>query len=109
MPPPQFRTQLPAIQSSPLPQATPQLPQLAKSESRSAQAPLQFIKAMRLNNAVLLLRQGASVGEAAYAVGYASTSQFSREFRRRFDLPPKAWARAHEEQGRSAAVGSPHP
>ena len=59
-------------------------------------APLKFIKAMRLNNAVLLLRQGASVGEAAYAVGYTSASQFSHEFRRRFDLPPRAWVRAHD-------------
>ena len=60
-------------------------------------APLQFIKAMRLNNAVLLLQQGASVSEAAHAVGYASASQFSREFRRRFDLPPRTWARAQAD------------
>ncbi|WP_166823931.1 AraC family transcriptional regulator [Thalassoroseus pseudoceratinae] len=66
-------------------------------------APLQFIKAMRLNNAALLLRQGATVSEAAYAVGYASASQFSREFSRQFNLPPRAWGRAHERE----SVGSP--
>ena len=62
-------------------------------------APLQFIKAMRLGNAALLLRQGATVSEAAYAVGYASASQFSREFRRQFTIPPRAWGRAHEGEG----------
>lgn len=62
-------------------------------------APLQFIKAMRLNNAALRLRQGATVSEAAYAVGYASASQFSREFRRQFGAPPRAWGRAHERDG----------
>ena len=62
-------------------------------------APLQFVKAMRLNGAALRLRQGATVGEAAYAVGYASASQFSREFRRRFGASPRAWGRAHEGDG----------
>lgn len=61
-------------------------------------APLQFIKAMRLNNAALLLRQGATVSEAAYTVGYASASQFSREFSRQFNIPPRAWGRAHEHE-----------
>ena len=61
-------------------------------------APLQFVKAMRLNNAAVLLRQGATVSEAAYAVGYASASQFSREFRRRFSQSPRAWGRARESE-----------
>lgn len=61
-------------------------------------APLQFIKAMRLNNAALLLRQGATVSEAAYAVGYASASQFSREFRRQFSMPPRAWGGTHKNE-----------
>jgi len=68
-------------------------------------APLQFIKAMRLNNAALLLRQGATVSEVAYAVGYASASQFSREFSRQFNVPPRAWGRAHEGEAlRSPSV-----
>lgn len=66
-------------------------------------APLQFIKAMRLNHAALRLRQGASVSEAAYSVGYASPSQFSREFRRQFAMPPQAWRRVGDP--RSLEVG----
>lgn len=62
-------------------------------------APLQFIKAMRLGHAALRLRQGATVSEAAYAVGYASASQFSREFRRQFAMPPRAWSRARKAEG----------
>ncbi|NNF57526.1 MAG: AraC family transcriptional regulator [Rhodothermaceae bacterium] len=65
-------------------------------KAATAYAPLQFVKAMRLNNAALLLRQGATVSEAAYAVGYASASQFSREFRRQFAMPPRAWGRGGE-------------
>jgi AraC-like DNA-binding protein len=64
-------------------------------------APLQFVKTMRLGDAAVLLRQGATVGEAADAVGYASASQFSREFRRQFGAPPRAWGR--EGAGRPPA------
>ncbi|GAB5536828.1 MAG: AraC family transcriptional regulator [Rubricoccaceae bacterium] len=65
-------------------------------------APLQFVKTMRLNEAAILLRQGATVGDAADAVGYASPSQFSREFRRQFAMPPRAW-------GHQGAGGPPAP
>ena len=71
-------------------------------------APLQFVKAMRLGNAALRLRQGATVSEAAYAVGYASASQFSREFRRQFGTPPRAWGRAHEGDG-AQSLSTPFP
>ncbi|WP_412063407.1 AraC family transcriptional regulator N-terminal domain-containing protein [Rubrivirga sp. IMCC45206] len=71
-------------------------------------APLQFVKAMRLGNAALRLRQGATVSEAAYAVGYASASQFSREFRRQFGAPPRAWGRAHEGDG-AQSLSAPFP
>ena len=71
-------------------------------------APLQFVKAMRLGNAALRLRQGATVSEAAYAVGYASASQFSREFRRQFGAPPRAWGRTHEG-GAARSLSVPFP
>tara|TARA_B100000161_G_scaffold110922_1_gene78510 strand:- start:117 stop:1064 length:948 start_codon:yes stop_codon:yes gene_type:complete len=48
-------------------------------------SPGQYIKSMRLHEARLLLaRQGQTVAEVANTVGYVSTSQFSREFKRHF-------------------------
>jgi len=52
-------------------------------------SPIQYIKATRLQQAHELIKVGnRSVAQAAYQVGYASTSQFSREFKRMFDYPP---------------------
>lgn len=51
--------------------------------------PLQYLKAVRLHKArMLMVREGVSVGEAAARVGYESASQFSREFRRLFGRTP---------------------
>ncbi len=59
-------------------------------------SPIQFIKSLRLNRAALELSNGATVTEAALAVGYASVPQFSREFSRLFGAPPKQWVRNTE-------------
>lgn len=56
-------------------------------------SPLQYIKALRLNEASILIARGKSVGDAATAVGYHNSSQFSREFRRKFGTSPREWAR----------------
>ncbi|WP_199054841.1 AraC family transcriptional regulator [Aquitalea sp. ASV15] len=54
-------------------------------------APIQYLKNTRLHQARHLLLQDAhNISQAAYAVGYASPSQFSREFKRLFGLPPRA-------------------
>ena len=51
--------------------------------------PLQYQKELRLLEARRLLLTGsASVTTAAYEVGYESSSQFSREYARKFGLPP---------------------
>jgi AraC-like DNA-binding protein len=51
--------------------------------------PLQYQKELRLLEARQLLRtHGASVTGAAYDVGYESPSQFSREYARKFGVPP---------------------
>lgn len=55
--------------------------------------PLQFIKALRLSHAAMQIAGGEAVGQAADAVGYASASQFSREFRRQFGASPRQWAK----------------
>ena len=51
--------------------------------------PIQYIKRVRLNKARdLFLEKRFRVGEVAAAVGYESTSQFSREFKRHFGGSP---------------------
>ena len=51
--------------------------------------PLHYIKTVRLHKArMLMVREGVRVGEAAEQVGYESSSQFSREFRRLFGRSP---------------------
>lgn len=51
--------------------------------------PLQYQKELRLLEARRLLRTGgASVTSAAFEVGYESLSQFSREYARKFGVPP---------------------
>ncbi|MBW2252687.1 MAG: helix-turn-helix transcriptional regulator [Deltaproteobacteria bacterium] len=53
------------------------------------QSPIQYLKKIRLHQAQLMIvGKGYNASEAAYNVGYNSTSQFSREFKRQFGLPP---------------------
>lgn len=56
-------------------------------------SPQQFVKALRLSHAAMQIVGGKAVGEAADAVGYVSSSQFSREFRRQFGAAPRDWVR----------------
>ena len=52
-------------------------------------SPLQYLKQVRLNQAKsLIIHNGANVNMAAASVGYESPSQFSREFKRYFGVPP---------------------
>ena len=57
-------------------------------KAATAMSPIQYQKTLRLNNARIHLAAGVAVSEAAYAVGYESASQFSREYRRAFGVPP---------------------
>jgi len=51
--------------------------------------PLQYQKDLRLIEArLLLVDRGQSVSEAAYAVGYESPTQFSRDYSKKFGVPP---------------------
>jgi AraC-like DNA-binding protein len=55
----------------------------------AAMSPIQYQKRLRLQEARRLLLSGATSAEAvAYEVGYASASQFSREYVRLFGKPP---------------------
>lgn len=56
----------------------------------TALTPVQYRKELQLAEARrLLITEGLSAAEAAFRVGYESPSQFSREYGRRFGLPPK--------------------
>ena len=67
-------------------------------------APLQYYKRLRLLDAQrLLTTRGAGVGEAAFAVGYQSASQFSREYARAFGVPPGQHA-ARERRGSASSA-----
>ncbi|MFV0322740.1 MAG: AraC family transcriptional regulator N-terminal domain-containing protein [Alphaproteobacteria bacterium] len=55
----------------------------------TAMSPLQFQKTIRLHEARnLITQQMTDVTQAGYAVGYASVSQFSREYSREFGVSP---------------------
>jgi AraC-like DNA-binding protein len=57
----------------------------------TATSPLQYVKSIRLHKArALLLADGVNAQDAARRVGYASASQFSREYRRMFGSSPAA-------------------
>lgn len=52
-------------------------------------SPLQYQKQLRLIEAQhMMLNNRVQVAEAAYAVGYESPTQFVREYKRQFGLPP---------------------
>lgn len=54
-------------------------------------SPMQYVKSTRLHQArLLMVRQGITAEAACHAVGYTSASQFNREFKRLFGLPPAA-------------------
>jgi AraC-like DNA-binding protein len=55
----------------------------------TATSPLQYLKQVRLHRArTLMLHDGHNAGTAAASVGYESRSQFGREFKRLFGIPP---------------------
>jgi AraC-like DNA-binding protein len=61
----------------------------------TSMTPVQFQKQLRLHEArARLLADPGDVPGAGYAAGYGSPSQFSREYRRMFGLPPSRHAPA---------------
>jgi AraC-like DNA-binding protein len=70
----------------------------------TALSPIQFQKQIRLQQSRLLLLAGTdTVASVGYRVGYDSASQFSREYRRHFGLPP---ARDLARMRSTAAISS---
>ncbi|GAD01345.1 AraC family transcriptional regulator [Agarivorans albus] len=65
-----------------------------KFKQATMMSPIQFMKSMRLNQAAMKIAAGNNVSEAAMAVGYVSSSQFSREFKRMYGQSPKQWSQS---------------
>jgi AraC-like DNA-binding protein len=58
-------------------------------KSVTSTSPLQYLKTIRLHKArMLIVHEGLRAGIAAERVGYESSSQFSREFKRLFGTTP---------------------
>jgi AraC-like DNA-binding protein len=57
-------------------------------KAATAMSPLQYQKMLRLQHARQMLIASGDATRAAYAVGYESASQFSREYTRMFGAPP---------------------
>lgn len=86
------------------------LPQLAREAGMSvptfhshfkaitSTSPMQYVKSTRLHQArLLMVRQGMTAAAASHVVGYESPSQFNREFKRLFGLPPAEETRRMRE------------
>ncbi|KVD03851.1 AraC family transcriptional regulator [Burkholderia ubonensis] len=72
----------------------------AQFKSVTATSPMQYVKTTRLHQARLMMVQdGVGAGAAAARVGYASASQFSREFKRLFGRSPGDDVRWMRETG----------
>ncbi len=69
-------------------------------------SPLQFIKKLRLNEAAMQIAQGVRIGQAASSVGYTSSSQFSREFRRSYGEPPRQWGKLARTSATDAQISA---
>ena len=67
-----------------------------KFKQATTMSPIQFVKSMRLNSAAMKIAGGMNVNEAAMDVGYVSSSQFSREFKRMYGQSPKQWSHAQQ-------------
>lgn len=77
-------------------------------KAATAMSPLQYQKHLRLQEARRLIATGREVAAAAFAVGYESASQFSREYTRMFGVPPSRdaggleWLRLNKPQLQAA-------
>jgi AraC-like DNA-binding protein len=77
----------------------------AHFKAATAVSPVQYQKRLRLQEARRRLVAGApSADSVAYEVGYASASQFSREYARLFGLPPRRDAEQMREVGRGPGI-----
>jgi len=67
-----------------------------KFKQATTMSPIQFVKSMKLNSAAMKIVGGMNVNEAAMDVGYVSSSQFSREFKRMYGQSPRQWSHSRQ-------------
>ena len=68
------------------------------------ESPRRWLKRLRMQRAVELLRDGSNVNETADCLGYHDRSHFSREFKKYHGLAPRPFAlRTSSEQAASFA------
>ncbi len=67
-----------------------------KFKQATTMSPIQFAKSMRLNTAAMKIAGGMIVNDAAMEVGYVSSSQFSREFKRMYGQSPRQWSKSKQ-------------
>ncbi|MNI89623.1 HTH-type transcriptional activator RhaS [compost metagenome] len=76
-----------------------------KFKAVTSMGPLQYQKQLRLQEARRLLISGQmDVTHAALEVGYESASQFNREYRRLFGLPPLKDVKAVKQQSSTGFI-----
>jgi AraC-like DNA-binding protein len=71
----------------------------------TSMTPIQFQKEIRLREArARLIADPGDVAGAGFAVGYDSPSQFSREYRRMFGMPPSRDAVALRDAAEASSI-----
>jgi len=82
----------------------------ANFKALTSTSPIQYLKAVRLHQArLLMIRSGLSASAASDRVGYQSASQFSREFKRMFGRSPAAEAKHLKQLLALNAANELHP
>lgn len=63
-----------------------------KLSSLTGMSGSELIRSYRLNKAALLLKEGHSVSDTAYEVGFEGLSYFSKCFKAQFSVSPSEYA-----------------
>ncbi|MGS4346123.1 tetratricopeptide repeat protein [Myroides odoratus] len=61
-----------------------------KLKTITGKTPADFIRGLRFEKAIQLLREGASVAETSWAVGFDDPVYFSKVFKKHFGFPPSS-------------------
>lgn len=61
-----------------------------KLKTITGKTPADFIRALRFEKAIQLLKEGASVAETSWAVGFEDPVYFSKVFKKHFGFPPSS-------------------